>query len=506
MSKYYVIGVGGTGTKCVEAFVHLCAMGAVQSAETVEIRIVDIDEDGGNYHRLLEVINNYDAARGIVQKIKNEKGSEGSKKWFGPNLSTGIQFTWSTREDTKQSNYCLDDLITASQGDEKQIHLMHALFSKKEREMELKQGARGIPRIGSLLCAKGLDLYNMDSFWRELFGGAAMAGADEKRVIVFGSLFGGTGASCTPTIVKRLKNWADDKHINLKVGMGLMLPYFCFDSDGKIEASRLRAESDMFIMNSKAALQYYKETDVLDKAYNLYCFGDKIDDKVRKVDFALGQRPQKNDAMPVEILAGEAIADFLFSNLKEGSFRYVKRLRDGDTDDAPYRWEQFPDGQTIQGKMANLLRFAMVFNNYFFAKGSAAKDIQNMNCFSKFFGKDTFTDGGKRSAWIKNFAPVKAYCDYFLAWAVQLKTRGLKMLDPNMLLPAIDKETGLPLAKDIEGVVADISIIAGGSDSKKRARPTWDMILNNMAGEKHDSSQASHYSDFVNRLYAQCEN
>ena len=35
--SYYLIGIGGTGAKCLEAFVHLCGAGLLEEAQPVKV-------------------------------------------------------------------------------------------------------------------------------------------------------------------------------------------------------------------------------------------------------------------------------------------------------------------------------------------------------------------------------------------------------------------------------------------------------------------------------------
>lgn len=51
--KINVIGIGGTGMRCLEAFVHLCAIGMMDDTE-VNVLALDTDKRNGNFKRLQE--------------------------------------------------------------------------------------------------------------------------------------------------------------------------------------------------------------------------------------------------------------------------------------------------------------------------------------------------------------------------------------------------------------------------------------------------------------------
>ena len=46
--KYYLISIGGTGAKCLEAFVHMNAAGLMKNRGEIKIIYVDPDASNGN--------------------------------------------------------------------------------------------------------------------------------------------------------------------------------------------------------------------------------------------------------------------------------------------------------------------------------------------------------------------------------------------------------------------------------------------------------------------------
>lgn len=56
MANIYIIGVGGTGMRCIESFIHLCAIGMFDNT-TVHMLALDTDKDNGNFKRLSELAN-----------------------------------------------------------------------------------------------------------------------------------------------------------------------------------------------------------------------------------------------------------------------------------------------------------------------------------------------------------------------------------------------------------------------------------------------------------------
>ena len=66
--KLFVIAIGGTGMRCLESFVHLCAIGMFDNKE-IEILTLDTDQANGNMGRTWNLINTYN-------QVKSENGSQ----------------------------------------------------------------------------------------------------------------------------------------------------------------------------------------------------------------------------------------------------------------------------------------------------------------------------------------------------------------------------------------------------------------------------------------------
>ena len=54
--KLFVIGIGGTGMRCLESFVHMCAMGMFDNQE-IEVLTLDTDELNGNKAKTEKLID-----------------------------------------------------------------------------------------------------------------------------------------------------------------------------------------------------------------------------------------------------------------------------------------------------------------------------------------------------------------------------------------------------------------------------------------------------------------
>ena len=49
--QFFVLGIGGTGMRCIESLIHLCAMGMFDNTD-IHLLALDTDKNNGNFSRL----------------------------------------------------------------------------------------------------------------------------------------------------------------------------------------------------------------------------------------------------------------------------------------------------------------------------------------------------------------------------------------------------------------------------------------------------------------------
>ena len=67
----FVIAIGGTGMRCLEAFTHLCAIGMFDNQE-IELLTLDTDENNGNKVKAEDLVRLYN-------RIKSSETEDGGK-------------------------------------------------------------------------------------------------------------------------------------------------------------------------------------------------------------------------------------------------------------------------------------------------------------------------------------------------------------------------------------------------------------------------------------------
>ncbi|MDY0905055.1 hypothetical protein [Pedobacter sp. CFBP9032] len=339
MDKLFVIAIGGTGMRCLESFTHLCGIGMFDNQE-IEILTLDTDQNNGNKGRVEELI-------AVYNRIKSTDvaagGTPNANTFFSAKLNLHRFFTNYSglgRETYKN----ISKITTGTPAQQKANKLISDLFldAASVQEFALEHGYRAQTHLGSMLMYHGIveaarNLVKgtaVQSQERELDGFITKmesAGAN-ARVFIFGSVFGGTGASSIPVIPKALQDFVKIRSngnssidfAKAKFGSTLLTEYFTFgkpdDQQKKSKANSVIADSSFFPINSQAALQFYQSDPTVQKCYKLlYHIGWPIESK--KIDgynssnkTITGGTEQVNGCHITELLCACAAYDFFARN------------------------------------------------------------------------------------------------------------------------------------------------------------------------------------------------
>lgn len=88
--KLFLIAIGGTGMRCLESFVHLCAAGLFDN-HTIEILTLDTDQNNGNKDRVESLIGLYNKVK--TNDVSNQGGEQRSNTFFSAKLNLYRFFT-----------------------------------------------------------------------------------------------------------------------------------------------------------------------------------------------------------------------------------------------------------------------------------------------------------------------------------------------------------------------------------------------------------------------------
>lgn len=355
----YVIGIGGTGAKCVEALIHLCAAGLMPDKagggrEDLYVAFVDPDTNNGSLDRARETLGQY--ARCRVLKL-------GTTSLFKTPLNfVPEHVVWSPFANDARprlDTFFRYNALGQDGGDGDAVrNLFDVLYSREEKETTLEKGFRGHPSIGAAVLASTLRLgegqpWQMfrDRIQQDIGGG------EEARIILVGSIFGGTGAAGLPTIARLIRNEFGKDTRLAKIGGVLVLPYFSFDP---VSGGGMRADSENFLLSTQAALKYYhqqaRQQMDLDVFNTVYAVGESELSRVKTA--SLGASEQRNEQHFIELYAALGCLDFFRGGAASGRYQMVARASVGQMG-----WEDLPaaDQRGLRQKLLQLTRFAFAY-------------------------------------------------------------------------------------------------------------------------------------------------
>jgi hypothetical protein len=335
--KLFVIGIGGTGMRCLEAFTHLCAIGMFDNQE-IEVLTLDTDQLNGNKTKTENLIDLYNRIKTSASSQKG--GTPNSNTFFSAKLN--LHRFWTNYSGSARANYrSLSHLSEGSPEKQRSNKLVSDLFLEKNsvQEFNLAHGYRAQTHLGSHLMyhaivesarnlAAGKNVETQDKELEIFMNKLNDAGKLGARVFVFGSIFGGTGASSIPVIPKAFQDFIKIRSAGkstidfgkIKFGSTLLTEYFTFKKpDAKQMSTKddsVIADSSFFPLNSQAALQFYQNDPTVQKTYKtMYHIGWPVESKKMgddKDDSTItGGEKQKNPCHITEMLCACAAYDFL---------------------------------------------------------------------------------------------------------------------------------------------------------------------------------------------------
>lgn len=292
MAKLYIFGIGGTGSRVLRSFTMMMAAGVKIGADEIIPIIIDPDVANADLTRTVTLMNNYRSVRKYLSFPKENKNTFFRKEisQILPNYTLQIN---DTDDKTFQNFIELPSMSRANKA------MCRMLFSEKNLTSQMDVGFKGNPNIGSVVLNQ---IVNSDDFM-------AFANSYEQgdKIFIISSIFGGTGASGFPLLLKTLRtgnNFPNNDIINKsEIGAITILPYFKLKVDDESEI-----DSSTFISKTKSALAYYENNISKNGQINaLYYLADDI---TNTYDNHEGGTSQRNDAHLIEFLAASAIVDF----------------------------------------------------------------------------------------------------------------------------------------------------------------------------------------------------
>lgn len=318
MANLFIIGIGGTGARVLKSLTMLLTAGVKpNNVDTIYPIIIDKDNTNGDVVETASIVSHYINARNTYK----EKGDKHGENTF---FSTKVEVLGDLQNQnplllqlTDQNNSLFSDYINFVQLSVKDKALAQVLYSQGALAMNTSEGFHGVPSIGSIVLNQFVNNPVFQNF-------AGNFGQNDK-IFIISSIFGGTGASGFPLLVKTLRHALPtniknrDFIIAAPIGAISVLPYFTLMDENMAnedDENEVKVDSNTFIAKAKAALFYYKDTlcngnnaaGIIPDVDSLYFIGDK---RTSEYPYFPGGANQNNPAHLVEMFAALAIINFM---------------------------------------------------------------------------------------------------------------------------------------------------------------------------------------------------
>lgn len=310
MSKIFVFAIGGTGSRVLKSLTMLLAAGVKTNASEIIPIIIDPDASCGDKTDTVLLMNQYSSIYDTQSHQNDRLIDSFSTKLNKLNFPNQYVMPMGENTNTTFGNYMHFGSLSEENG-----ALMNMLFSKDNQEADMTIGFTGNPNIGSVVLNQFANSAEFVEF--------ASNFAPGDKIFIISSIFGGTGASGFPLLLKNLRHIDPNLHIpnaaaiqNAEIGAVTVLPYFNIEAEDDAAI-----ESDSFVSKTKAALSYYERN--LSGLNVLYYIGDSIRGVQEYNDGGDGQR---NDAHFVELASALAVIDFANNAYNNGMATIYKEF------------------------------------------------------------------------------------------------------------------------------------------------------------------------------------
>lgn len=393
MSKLYVFAIGGSRSRVLRSLTMLLSSGVHTDYEIVPM-IVDPDQSNGDLVRTVDIMRSYENIHNALSFNNNEKNE------FFKNPISALN---------NDGNYLLPLIGTSGISFENYLSLstmslenqaiMRMLFSNANLASDMNVGFKGNPNIGSIVLNQFTDSKDYNTFATNFVNG--------DKVFIISSIFGGTGASGFPLLLKNMRTNSNTALANAPIGAVSLLPYFNLKTDKK---SSIQADS--FITKAKAALNYYEKNvtgnNTLD---DMYYLGD--DFSAAGYDNCDGGGNQQNNAHLVEMLAALSIIDFAGKQSQQNTVKNTNFHEFGlESDSQNVMFADF--GIETNNIIRKPLSMMAILNSYLNNRDASHRSSQK-------WAKDKSSILGDSFWRSSNFSTYNKYKQCFEEWLSEMK-------------------------------------------------------------------------------------
>lgn len=137
--QFFVLGIGGTGMRCIESLIHLCAMGMFDDTD-IHLLALDTDVNNGNFGRLKNVKDAYQKAKGL--NLNNQEVQ--SNTFFSAKIN---YYEFSPNYQQNNTFSAVFDYNNTQYNNKVAADLADLVFTKDVENFDLQHGYRALSLI-----------------------------------------------------------------------------------------------------------------------------------------------------------------------------------------------------------------------------------------------------------------------------------------------------------------------------------------------------------------------
>lgn len=353
--RIFVFGIGGTGARTLRALTMLMAAGVKLNHQDLSVVpiIIDTDANNGDTARTRGLLRSYyDIRNNYIGKTVTSQ----SDSFFNTRIQSfdpshrnkdnpevadlEVQFNIHNQDQTFRNFISFNALADENKAI-MELFYHDSLDDHPELDLNLNVGFKGNPNIGCVVFNSLVNSQQFKDFERSF--------AADDRVFIISSIFGGTGASGFPTLVKLIRKSSNNNLNTARIGAITVMPYFNVAANDKSAIN-----SALFNTKTKSALAFYADDEHINSINALYYIADKNQSALYKnVEGGVGQ---VNNGHLIELLSATAVVDFI--NKTNDQLKKPQHLEYGAVSDKnPFTIAQF-EQRTKESCITPLIRFA----------------------------------------------------------------------------------------------------------------------------------------------------
>ncbi len=350
--RVFIFGIGGTGSRVLRSLTMLLASGVkLNNNPTIVPIVIDTDANNGDTSRTRDLLKNYYTVR---KHFVDKNATSQSNSFFNTQIRSfnrldatasdaadlDVQFNFQN-QDNSFANFINYNGLSQPNKDLVELLYNDSLDDHPELHLNLSVGFKGNPNIGSVV-------FN-DLMFSDQFKNIASGFTSTDRIFIVSSIFGGTGSSGFPTLVKLIRTSSNANFANAKIGAITIMPYFNVDTD---DSSAIN--SAIFNTKTKAALSFYSADSYINSINALYYIADNNQPgSLKNVE---GGKEQVNNSHLIELISASSIVDFI--DKKETDLEIPQCYEfGGENDGSPFTIADF-SSETKEKCIKPLVKFA----------------------------------------------------------------------------------------------------------------------------------------------------